>query len=453
MCVRALFATVLVCLLPNAVLYGQAPETVYCKQPGFRIPFQIDPGEQPRLREVQLLLLDDATRTWKPLKTVGPEQRYFTFRAEHDGVYAFLVRTLDVEGKFFPEKLEGAAPGLRVIVDTQAPVATLRMLPQRQDQVGVEWELRDENLDLASLQIEYRTQGTGNWLSLIVEPQTSGQRYWNPQVRGPYEVRLRVRDRAENQGTAFLFIPIAGVGDSGNRDRGSYDSTYANPPSNKTVGRQNSPAKIVNSTDIKIDYKLEDVGPSGVSIVELWYTRDGRTWQRYGEDADKTPPFDAKLPGEGVYGLTLVVKSGVGIGDRPPQTGDQPQMWIEVDLTKPIVQIQSVEAGRGHDSGTLTVTWKADDKNIAPQPISIYFSEQADGPWTPMAGGLENTGRYIWRIPPNTPFRFFVRVEALDKGGNIGRADTKQPVIVDLSTPRGRLIGVDGVQASPKAQE
>lgn len=453
MSVRALFATVLICLLPTAVLHGQAPETAYSKQPGFRIPFQIDAGEQPRLREVQLLVLDEATRTWRSYKTVGPEQRFFSFRAERDGVYNFLVRTLDVEGKFFPEKLEGAPPGLRVIVDTQAPVATLRGMPQRQDQVGIEWEIRDENLDVRSLQIEYRSQGVGDWLNLTVEPQSAGQRYWNPQVRGPYEVRLRVRDRADNQGTAYLFIPIAGGGDAGIRDRGSYDSGYANPSSNRTIGRQAAPAKIVNSTDIKLDYKLEDVGPSGVSVVELWYTRDGRSWQRYGEDPDKTPPFDAKLPGEGVYGLTLVVKSGVGIGDRPPQPGDQPQMWIEVDLTKPNVQIQSVEAGRGHDSGTLTVTWKADDKNIAPQPITIYYAEQADGPWTPMAGGLENTGRYNWRIPPNTPFRFFVRVEALDKGGNIGRADTKQPVIVDLATPKGRLIGVDGVSASPKPQE
>jgi hypothetical protein len=452
MSVRVLLATVLACSLPTAVVHGQTPETVFCKQPGFRIPFQIDPGEQPRLREVQLLLLDEASRTWRAYKTVGPDQRFFSFRAERDGVYTFLVRTLDAEGKYFPEKLEGAAPGLRVIVDTQAPVATLRVLPARQDQVGVEWEVRDDNLDIATLQIDYRSQGTGNWLNLTVEPQASGQRYWMPQVRGPYEVRLRVRDRAENQGSAYLLLPAAGSGEVANRDRGSYDSSYANPPSNKTIGHQSAPAKIVNSTDIKIDYKLEDVGPSGVSIVELWYTRDGRSWQRYGEDPDKAPPFDAKLPGEGVYGLTLVVKSGVGIGDRPPQTGDPPQMWIEVDLTRPNVQIQSVEAGRGHDSGTLTVTWRADDKNIAPQPITIYYAEQAEGPWTTMAGGLENTGRYNWRIPPNAPFRFFVRVEALDKGGNIGRADTKQPVIVDLSTPKGRLIGVDSVQANPKPQ-
>jgi hypothetical protein len=61
-----------------------------------------------------------------------------------------------------------------------------------------------------------------------------------------------------------------------------------------------------------------------------------------------------------------------------------------------------------------------------------------------MTGGLENTGRYVWRVPPGAPYRFHVRVEAVDKGGNVGHADSSKPVIVDLSVPRGRILGVDG---------
>src|SRR5262249_3347421 len=162
-----------------------------------------------------------------------------------------------------------------------------------------------------------------------------------------------------------------------------------------------------NTKEITINYGVDDVGPSGVSSVELYFTRDGRTWQRYGDDPDKVSPFNANFPGEGMYGLTLVVKSGVGFGDKPPQPGDTPQMWIEGDLTPPIVHIQSVEPGRGADAGNLTITWKADDKNMAAQPISLYYAEQPDGAWTPIAGGLENSRRYIWRMPPGpgTPYK------------------------------------------------
>ncbi len=61
MVVRALFGTLLILLLGPSELFAQAPETVYCKQPGFRIPFQIEPGEQSHLREVQLFLYDETT--------------------------------------------------------------------------------------------------------------------------------------------------------------------------------------------------------------------------------------------------------------------------------------------------------------------------------------------------------------------------------------------------------
>ena len=29
------------------------------------------------------------------------------------------------------------------------------------------------------------------------------------------------------------------------------------------------------------DFEIKDVGPSGVSGVELWYTQDARDWRKY----------------------------------------------------------------------------------------------------------------------------------------------------------------------------
>ena len=57
------------------------------------------------------------------------------------------------------EDLETAQPELRVIVDTQPPRISLRPLPVRQDQVGVEWDVRDDNLDATSLVLEWRVIG------------------------------------------------------------------------------------------------------------------------------------------------------------------------------------------------------------------------------------------------------------------------------------------------------
>jgi hypothetical protein len=96
----------------------------------------------------------------------------------------------------------------------------------------------------------------------------------------------------------------------------------------------------------------------------------------------------------------------------------------------------------------LTVTWTARDKNIAATPISISYAEEKNGPWKPLAEGLDNTGSHTWRVPAGTPFKFFVRVEATDKAGNVGTAESLRPAIVDLAVPKGRLLGVEAVKGN-----
>jgi hypothetical protein len=385
---------------------------------------------------------DDFGRSWRQAGKTGPEQRSFSYRADCDGTFWFIVRTLDGDGRFFPAVVEGSAPGLKVIVDTQTPQVSLRGLPLRREQVGVEWDVRDDTLDISSLMLEEKPQG-GDWTSVPIEPQPSGQKYWTPSGRLPLEVRLRVRDRAGNQGQGLTAITANGS------HAIASDPIRDNPPNNPepprhTQSNASNNYKVVKSVNVTLPYSLEDVGPSGVSAVELWITTNGSAWSKLADDADKTSPFDAKLPGEGLFGLTMVVRSGVGYGDRAPRPGDPPQLWVEVDLTKPAVQLVSAEAGRGPQSGTLAVTWTAADKNIAARPVSLFYAEQPNGPWLPIVTALENTGRHVWRMPSSAPYQFYVKVEALDRGGNVGEAISAKPIIVDLSNPKGRLLGIDG---------
>ena len=98
--------------------------------------------------------------------------------------------------------------------------------------------------------------------------------------------------------------------------------------------------RFVNNTRISLNYDIKDVGPSKVSVVELWYTQDGRNWQKYNEDTTARSPYVVTVEREGQYGFTLLAKSGVGLGDPPPRAGDPPQIWVEVDLTKPLLQLR-----------------------------------------------------------------------------------------------------------------
>src|SRR5258707_487856 len=78
------------------------------------------------------------------------------------------------------------------------------------------------------------------------------------------------------------------------------------PQSSPVGGRQ----RVVNSKKFQIGYKLQDVGQSGVSCVELYITQDfGATWYRYGADDDNQSPIQVEVPREGTYGFCLGVKS------------------------------------------------------------------------------------------------------------------------------------------------
>lgn len=423
---------------------------IFSRHRQFRIPFNTGTGTG-KLKQLQLFVSTDQGRSWQPSASAPPEQGNFRFMADRDGYYWFTVQTLDLDGRLYPLTLDGAAPSLKVVIDTQPPTVALQALAPRNGEVGVAWDIRDENLDLTApeaLRLEYRPTGTASWFA-VAAPAGSNQVYWAPQSQVPIEVRLRARDRAGNVGEGTATV------------NGAPGFAPVNPavPNQATVPFQNNDQaqqifngptegerKLVGSKRINLNYELKEVGPSGVSQVELWYTQDGRAWNKYplrfGDDpTQKNIVFD--VASEGIYGISLVAKSGVGLGERPPQIGDRPQLWVEVDVTKPIVQLHNVLVGTGPDKGKLNVTWTARDKNLARDPITVSYAEQLAGPWTPVAEKLPNTGRYIWAMPERVPYQFHLKVEAADLAGNVGEALTDSLIKVDLSQPKVKILNVE----------
>ncbi|HEV8060399.1 MAG TPA: hypothetical protein VGP68_11025 [Gemmataceae bacterium] len=410
----------------------------------FRIPFNVDPNN-PRLLEVQLFVSEDHGQSWQKAGSAAPEQGGFHFRAEHDGLYWFTVRTVDINGKANPATVQGAPPQIRVEVDTQLPLVSLRQAPSRDGQIGVEWEIREENLDINSFLLEYRTAGSQDWIPLTVEAGRTGQRYWNPGVSGNVEARLRVRDLAKNEGEGRRVL-VATNGDNGGGDSRPLGGNYNDPDAGRSLpsGSSRAEPRYVNSKRISLNYEIKEEGPSGTSAVELWATRDGRSWDKLTEDASHQPPLTVEVKEEGLYGFTIVARSGVGLSERRPRGGDVPQVWVEVDLQAPVVTFVHAEVDPGPDSGRLTIAWKATDKNLGREPIALSYSKDPEGPWTPIAPpGQPNSGSYVWRMPPSgIPYQFYVQVEATDKAGNVGKLRTKELVKVDLKKPKGVILDV-----------
>ena len=80
--------------------------------------------------------------------------------------------------------------------------------------------------------------------------------------------------------------------------------------------------------------------------------------------------------------------------------------------------------------------------------ISIRAADGPPGNWqiiTPTP--VDNTGQYQWLISPKCPAKVQVRVDVRDALGNLGFAETTEPVIVDRTRPKGRILGLDTAPA------
>ena len=436
----------------------------------FRIPITVDPKYRAEMKEVRLYVSTDSGGTWDLAGRMKPDEPSFTYRAPRDGEYWFAVRTVDLKGRPYPAGERPTEPMLRVVVDTTPPTIDLRPLSRVGTQAAVRWEVQDEgdNLDLESLSLQYQVAGAADYASVPIRKAARiGQEAWEAGMSSRLKVRATIRDKAGNVGVAEIVLP---EGTAENPASGVEPSADDPPPRVATAGRrapapepiaepdagpaESTPAPsrpssstlLVASPRFPLQYDVQDAGPGGAALVELWTTRGGgRTWSRQPEDADHKSPYEVDLGGEGTFGLWLVVQGASGLGDPPPAPGDRPQTWVEVDASPPTVQLDPPRPGVGRSSGNLTITWRAVDAHLAPQPITIsYKPDTPDAPWQPIAR-VENTGKYTWPIPARVPPRFHIKVEAVDAGGHRGSADTTETgaVTIDRARPKGRILGLD----------
>ena len=224
-------------------------------------------------------------------------------------------------------------------------------------------------------------------------------------------------------------------------------------------------ATLTKSPKFDLNYQLEG-GPSGISKVDLYVTRDeGRTWIRWSTHAGTENPLRVVLDTrftqeiEGEYGLKLVPVSGAGLSDAAPASGSAPELRVQVDTTAPMIKVFQPTADPANRNA-LVLHWEATDKNFGKDPLGIEYSENPNGPWksvaagndavVPVAGGgvnpiirLANTGGYSW-IPPTTLSqpKVYLRFTAWDLAGNKSEVTTPNPILVDLTKPRAKIQGI-----------
>ena len=255
------------------------------------------------------------------------------------------------------------------------------------------------------------------------------------------------------------------INDSGSGTPAAAAPAFADPfPMNDAAGAAGQPGAGTNTPSrasrrrgtapcwypaprFKLQYAIEDAGPDGPAVVELWMTQDGgRNWIRRGEDPDRISPLEVDLGGEGTFGLSLVARSASGLGDQPPAPGDPPQTWVEVDTTPPSVQLYPPQIGTGPHAGKVAITWRASDLHLAPRRFrcsGVPTSRARPGSPSSMARRTwaSSSGRYLPASPPSSTSASRPSTALGHRGG--AETTDSAPVIVDRSRPRSRIIGLD----------
>jgi hypothetical protein len=235
-------------------------------------------------------------------------------------------------------------------------------------------------------------------------------------------------------------------------------ASHINPPlANEYVPPQHSdpdpetqgptagkPIRVVSSQEFAVEYELDPT--TYVSQVELWCSSDGgSTWTSIAVDDDTNSPMLATVSDEGIYGFRISATSGPG--DQQPQSGQLPQFWVAVDLTRPLAKIVSAEMETGNLAGNLVIRWTAEDTNLQDRPVSILYQTSQDAPWSVVASDLENTGQYAWPVDSEVTGPILLRLEVRDKAGNLGVDEIEQTISPMGSRPTAQIRDIHAVRS------
>lgn len=202
-------------------------------------------------------------------------------------------------------------------------------------------------------------------------------------------------------------------------------------------------AKLSNSKKFELDYQVDHIRPTEIAALEIWITEDGgNSWSLHSNDTDKQSPVVIDVDEDGVYGYRIRIKTVDGLESIQPTKGDAADVWVEVDTTKPSVELTSLPYGRARDAGKLIVNWRATDKRLATKPITLFYSVNLDGPWQILVEKLPNSGQFKWPVTNRIPKNVFLRIEAIDAAGNKNVHQTAQAVDLSGLNPRGMIRSV-----------
>lgn len=180
-----------------------------------------------------------------------------------------------------------------------------------------------------------------------------------------------------------------------------------------------------------------------VKSRELWYGRwengGWGAWQKHGLTFGRDTPI-VWAPPEGHWRTYILITQVSGAAMPAPTSDTKGQTEFVIDRTPPQVSLQYPgDKAKLRGGQKYTIRWNATDPQIESSPISLRWSRGGDSTFDVIADAQPNTGSYDWVVPKDMTTNGLLQVNAVDRAGNVGSANSVQ-VLVDSIAPSGRIL-------------
>lgn len=208
----------------------------------------------------------------------------------------------------------------------------------------------------------------------------------------------------------------------------AYDApSYTRPvdePQAEQKSRVKDPEHFFTSKPVIMVHQPAGYNAEEIPRVAVWYTRDnGNHWKKAGYFGRSSTYFPLPVKKEGDYGIRFLGPGQESATATPPD----PVCVHHVDMTPPKVKLSIEPEQAWYTLGQrVTVNWTATDPHLEAMPARVsvlpdWASNQAQpieiAREQPEAGSIEYT------VPANLMGDGFrIRVDAIDRAGNIGLA-------------------------------
>jgi hypothetical protein len=417
-----------------------ADNAFYVNSKDLEICYEITATGPAKIKDVELWVTTDNGRNWQRAEGARKAEGedgvpYFAYTVKDDGTYGFDTVAKDEASN---SEAPPGEPETVIVVDTKSPALKL-LKPEKGgiklrtgDQLELQWECRDQNIGGRPVRIEVSTDSGKNWATALAKGPAAGTHMLPLKSEGACHmlVRLCAEDLAGNKSVAEL-----------------EDGVLVTREDNQSGP---FPPSVSPSRTFDVEYEIENVGPSGLMAVLLWYSADeGKSWTFYGRDEDLVSPMTFEAPGDGVFWFYLSALNKPGIPSKPdPVSGTQADAMTLVDTAAPVVGILKPAMAEAWSGGsTQTIQWMAKDAHLVEKSISIFYSSDDGKTWQPVqdAQNIENTGTFTWAAPLINTTQLRIKVTAKDAGGNEGFAVSQEPVTID-----SEKIHIDKISVRPR---